>query len=198
MSRFIRTGLGEGQRLLEDLSYERRLQQASNSSRPQSQEQEQEPGRVNRANLLIAASRFECRSCQSESTSMFSWDENRVRLGRLNFSTTFSSQPENITETCFCPSGRSLSRSPTEGEFVSALRRNTGGSIPRVRDLVEVKEVVCPSTRYVFQTEIFLRLAENETLDTASERQSLSDGFIEVYNVSTVTEICLPHQPTGV
>ena len=171
--------------MLDDLSYERRTQQASYSSRPPSQQQPLlEPGDVNRANLLIAATRFQCRSCQSESTSLFSWDENRVRFNRLNFSSAFPSQPGNVTDTCFCPSGSSLARSPTEGEYISALRRNTGGAIPGVRDLVEVKEVICPTTRYVFQTEIYLRLAENETLTTESERQSLSDGFIEVFNVS--------------
>lgn len=187
-ARSFRLGLGGEQRMLEDRSYERRDQQVSNSSRPQSQQSQPqpEPGMVNRANLLVAASRFECRSCQSESTSMFSWGEPRVRLGRRNFSSIFAQEPENLTETCFCPvsNGRVLSRSPTEGEFISALRRNTGRSIPGVRDLVEVKEVTCPTTRFVFQTEIYLRLAENSTLLSETEQESISGGFIEVYNVS--------------
>ena len=182
-ARSFRFGLGGGQRMLEGHSYERRDQQISNSSRPQEQP---EPGMVNRANLLIAASRFECRSCQLDATSMFSWDTPRVRLGTRNFSSIFAGEPGNLTDTCFCPvsNGRGLARSPTESEFIAALRRNTGRAIPGVRDLVEVKEVVCPTTRFVFQTEIYLRLAENATLLSETERESISGGFIEVYNVS--------------
>lgn len=159
---------------------------ASRPFRRRTQDDSETLQKVNRTNLVMVSSSFECRFCSSTS-SLLSWsDDVPLTFPALDSFMNLPNEAETISDTCYCQvNSRGESRSPTESEFMSALDKSTnssGVSSVGVRDIVEVKEMFCPTERFSFQTEIFLRLSRNVASLSDTEIASIKNEFVETYN----------------